>query len=367
MAANVPMIPSLDNQALIRIGYKPSAQTWASLASIVNWSNGVGCTLVPPYSPMNSIATGTTVTYNFAVFGTYPNWVRMWIVRGRCASAGVSTVTVTADAGQTATGIWSENGTVNPPIVVFETLASRPVGTTPDYEPTTLQIGSDGATIVIDEIGCHEVPRIDLLETDVAPPERGVNNYSLVSGRDIYAQTATNVPSQSIHAVALAVRHMARQNNPRIHPNRTLFAWAVPEADELTSTDVGGELITELPVPFLPQRNLAAIYTPSSSIRFLFRAKVTGAGNALCEFRVGEVEDVSGALWQSVSFSSTSYSWQSDAFSMSRAEETDTADSEDARVLDGGTPKWSEFELRMRLNTATSVELSSIAVIDEGT
>ncbi len=365
MSAPVPMIAPHVNLTPIQTGKPPAGGgTWQQLAALANYCNGRGGTLVPAYYPGNTITAGTNGTYRYMVYPVRAALTRMWIVRAHSVSTAPSTITLTAPAAGSYTTAASVGNNISTTgaIVLFETIGTR----ASVAQEISLNIAAADQNAVIDSIACFEVPR-SALGLGVSPTEYGCDADTVRGGSAIYEPTPTGPGTydyRSIHGVAESMRFNRVQNTPRMHPNRMLFCWAVPDNNPWTTSSGSHVAITQLPVPYLTKRSRVKAKAPSSTVRFHYYARVN-AGAGQLGYRKGDTENISGASYQNIGVVTTTFGWADDFWSTTQAMED--LDQPDGRYDDSGTPKWSEFQFAGKVLTAANLDIASICVYDEDT
>ena len=183
-----------------------SGSDWTAIARLQNHLASRGRVLVPAMRPDHTTLTKVSYTYAFWLVPTYNALVRRW----RVAALGDGSLSVSANGGTAVVDPEPGIGGDRYPraIIVDEVLGSQ----TATESAGTLELDSDGDTMVVESIECFELPRA-FIEADAN--ERGVNPTPFRSSQPIRAAAFTNI--------------YAGANDPNVG-RRVLFQWAVPYA-----------------------------------------------------------------------------------------------------------------------------------------
>ena len=263
MSAIVPSERVAVTAADILAGRAVSSRTWAAIAGLTNCVLGRGANVVPAYSPNVTLTAATEYELRYWIQPRYQALERRWQFGVRGASA-VSTVNVELPSGAAAQDITASTGRMHgAPQGLVEALGSQSA-TAADV---TIALTPADADIVLESIGCWEMPRAALV----------------ADASDLGSDLAKFQQGQPISADSLAQIVAALGDNAKIGGRYSLLQWAVPcTAGGSTTTAFAASTASatfqplfDLPVPVLNRKIGNANVTQASAT---FLAWVTGGG-----------------------------------------------------------------------------------------
>lgn len=231
--ATPPVVPSpAGASASVRNGLVIGGRDWTYLAAAFAYARGRGCVLVPAFAPLRAVLAGATATFNFRAYQRYPCIQRLWFLRMHRATVtgGESTVvTLKAPSGGTAQtyGVSSLTHIGAPTLLLLEDNVTQTAGEV----NLSLDIinGSASTSLILDEIGCIELPRLTLA---AGGTEAGVDANTERGGEAMFDGSAAGESIGGVRAAYVAVTGQT---------NRPLYSWGAPDASALTTastTDV---------------------------------------------------------------------------------------------------------------------------------
>lgn len=247
MTATVPAARPIIQQGDVVSGIAVRARTWLDAAELANWCGGNGETLVPAYSPEQTITAGTTRTFRFRVTPPGRAVRRVWVLylEGNCA------ITLDGNVGPSADYITDSAGTW---VRYVEDLTAK----SSSLQEISLAItnAASSAGLEVKSIACYEDPRITL---DKDATDLGVELTS-VSVREPIQENAYT----SLGGIAAALASAQRRQYFNIaRPDDNADAW---------STTSGTFSIMLDAVPILARKLLPADTTGNVRFAALCRA-----------------------------------------------------------------------------------------------
>lgn len=209
MTATVPAARTIVQRLDISSGIAVRARTWLDAAELANWCGGNGETLVPAYSPEQSIPAGSTRVFRYRVTPPGRAVRRVWVLylEGNCA------ITIDGNVGPSQDYLTDSAGTW---VRYVEDLTAK--SSALQEISLTITTAASSAACEVKSIACYEDPRITL---DKDANDLGVELTS-VAVREPIQET----PYTSLGGIAAALGAAQRRQYFNIaRPDNTTDAW----------------------------------------------------------------------------------------------------------------------------------------------
>lgn len=272
MTATVPAARPIIRQSDVEVGVAVRARTWMDAAELANWCGGNGETLVPAYSPEQSIPANSSRTFRFRVTPPGRAVRRVWVLylEGNCALSIDGNVGPSQDYLTDSAGTW---------VRYVEDLTAK--SSSLQEISITITTAVSSAACEVKSIACYEDPRI-VLDKDAT--DLGVELTS-VSVREPIQEN----PYTSLGGIAAALGAAQRRQYFNIaRPDNTTDAWATTSATLVLMLD---------DVPILTRKLLSADTT--GNVRF---AALCSASDATTD---GEIDITNNATGNNVTLTVT--------------------------------------------------------------
>jgi hypothetical protein len=247
MSATVPAARTIVQQGDVVSGQAVRARTWLDAAELANWCGGNGETLVPAYSPEQTVPAGSTRVFRYRVTPPGRAVRRVWVLylEGNCA------ITLDGNVGPATDYIVDSGGTW---VRYVEDLTAK--SSALQEISLTITNAASSAGLDVKSIACYEDPRI-VLDKDAT--DLGVELTS-VSVREPIQENAYT----SLGGIAAALGAAQRRQYFNIaRPDNTTDAWG---------TTSGTFVIVLDEVPILARKLLPADTTGNVRFAALCRA-----------------------------------------------------------------------------------------------
>lgn len=288
MTATVPAARTIVQQGDVVSGQAVRARTWLDAAQLANWCNGNGETLVPAYSPEQTIPSNSTRVFRYRVTPPGRAVRRVWVLylEGNCA------ITLDGNVGPSADYIVDSGGTW---VRYVEDLTAKSASL--QEISLTITNALSSATLTVKSIACYEDPRI-VLDKDAT--DLGVELTSVAVREPIQEN-----PYTSMGGIAAALSGAQRRQYFNIaRPDNTTDAWGTTSGTFSIMLDA---------VPILARKLRASDTT--GNVRF---AALCSASDATTD---GEVRITNNATAGTVTLSvidpGTTWAWSTIDFASS--------------------------------------------------
>lgn len=338
MAARVNPVPPKPVITNVQDGARVQASDLIDMAGLMNHVFGMGAQAVPLYCPGQTITAGNTATLRFRNVPRYQTIQRMWAVGCRSAHAtaasGVELAAPTGGALTTHPGraVIGRGGMT--PILYVENLAAQTGFTESDL---TIDIKATDRDIVVEALGCIEMPRREL-----AIAENGQDLELLRSGSPIMSGVDGRYVG-GMTCLASTGRLMPRRNG--------LIQWSVDGTAASAKGFTSGSF-TDLwlvPVPILGRKfyRTSTLATVSTRIyAWIDRGAWGGAIGADIQWNTTSGGTAVAALsLPDAAGSETPQWWPSTA----GAAKTFSVDCEDLTAADGRrSTRWDDVQVQVK-------------------